>query len=117
MSFLRWAWNLEFITRPVHPQIRAALVRRWTDLPAGARTPAQRWGGTLSDVRVRMACFPAATWLARRATAPATRTMSRGQWRAHARRGDLSDGAVAKGSWAEGACAADRWRGESAVSR
>ncbi len=39
----RWA-SLELATRPVHPESRAALDRRWAELPAAIRTPAQTLG-------------------------------------------------------------------------
>ncbi|PPK98143.1 hypothetical protein CLV92_102296 [Kineococcus xinjiangensis] len=39
------AWRrLEALTRPVHPEAREALARRWDALPEGARTPAQTLG-------------------------------------------------------------------------
>ncbi len=38
-----WA-SLELATRPVHPESRAALDRRWAELPAAIRTPAQTLG-------------------------------------------------------------------------
>jgi len=40
----RWLRRLEVSTRPVHPDTKAALDRRWAELPAGARTPAQTLG-------------------------------------------------------------------------
>jgi len=36
------AWNAA--TRPVHPETRAVLARRWAELPESARTPAQTLG-------------------------------------------------------------------------
>ncbi len=44
MNSLGWLRRLEQATRPVHPGTKAALERRWRDLPVGARTPAQTLG-------------------------------------------------------------------------
>ncbi len=33
--FASWLAAMELATRPVHPETRAALQRRWADLPAG----------------------------------------------------------------------------------
>jgi sulfatase maturation enzyme AslB (radical SAM superfamily) len=41
---LAWLGRLERATRPVDPEVRAVLGRRWTELPEGARTPAQVLG-------------------------------------------------------------------------
>ncbi len=42
--FASWLAALELATRPVHPETRAALQRRWADLPAGVKTKAQALG-------------------------------------------------------------------------
>lgn len=39
-----WLTRLELETRPVHPETRAALGRRWAELPEAVRTPAQVLG-------------------------------------------------------------------------
>ncbi len=44
MSLLRTIRAAELATRPVHPQTRSALARRWAELPETARTPAQALG-------------------------------------------------------------------------
>ncbi|WP_088314187.1 radical SAM domain-containing protein [Kineosporia sp. R_H_3] len=44
MQVRRTAWRLLEATQPVHPQTRAALDRRWADLPEHARTPEQSLG-------------------------------------------------------------------------
>ena len=44
MRLPSWVRRLAESTRPVHPETRAALDRRWAELPAGARTPAQTLG-------------------------------------------------------------------------
>lgn len=36
--------RIDSATRPVHPRTKAALALRWSELPAGARTPAQTLG-------------------------------------------------------------------------
>src|SRR6266511_1862358 len=36
--------RLELATRPVHPDTRAALERRWGEMPAAVRTPGQLLG-------------------------------------------------------------------------
>ena len=36
--------ELELVTRPVHPETRAALERRWAELPDGVKTPSQALG-------------------------------------------------------------------------
>ena len=41
---LAWLGRLERATRPVDPEVRAVLGRRWAELPEGARTPAQVLG-------------------------------------------------------------------------
>jgi hypothetical protein len=41
---LAWLGRLERATRPVDPEVRAVLARRWAELPATARTPAQVLG-------------------------------------------------------------------------
>lgn len=42
---LPWLWRrLDELTRPVHPATRAALDRRWAQLPDAVRTPAQTLG-------------------------------------------------------------------------
>ncbi len=42
--FGSWLAALELATRPVHPETRAALERRWADLPEGVKTKAQALG-------------------------------------------------------------------------
>ncbi len=44
MRALTWVRHLNELTRPVHRDTRAALDRRWAELPASARTPAQTLG-------------------------------------------------------------------------
>lgn len=44
MRLLRLARRWELATRPVHPQTRAALTRRWSELPPAVQTPAQTLG-------------------------------------------------------------------------
>ena len=44
VSVVRWLRGLELATRPVHPQARVALQRRWAELPVPVRTPAQALG-------------------------------------------------------------------------
>ncbi|MEP7177514.1 MAG: hypothetical protein ABI775_00330 [Pseudonocardiales bacterium] len=44
MSLLRRIRAVELATRPVHPDTRSALARRWADLPETAQTPAQALG-------------------------------------------------------------------------
>lgn len=44
MSVRAWIRRLVEDTTPVHPETRAALERRWADLPEGAKTPAQTLG-------------------------------------------------------------------------
>ncbi|MEP6981271.1 MAG: radical SAM domain-containing protein [Nakamurella sp.] len=44
MSVLNRLRRLMEATRPVHPETRAAMDRRWSELPVGARTPAQTIG-------------------------------------------------------------------------
>ncbi len=44
MSLLRRIRVVELATRPVHPETRSALARRWADLPDTAQTPAQALG-------------------------------------------------------------------------
>ncbi|MDA8342252.1 MAG: radical SAM domain-containing protein [Actinomycetota bacterium] len=42
--FASWFRRLELLTRPVDPETRAAMDRRWAELPARVRTPAQALG-------------------------------------------------------------------------
>ncbi len=44
MKLIDWLRSAEVATRPVHPQTRAALKRRWAELPDGVRTDAQTLG-------------------------------------------------------------------------
>lgn len=44
MKVSRWLRRAELSTRPVHPDTKAALVRRWAELPPGARTKSQTLG-------------------------------------------------------------------------
>ncbi|QNE18246.1 radical SAM domain-containing protein [Kribbella qitaiheensis] len=44
MRLLSLLHDLEVVTRPVHPETRAALDRRWVELPEAVRTPAQALG-------------------------------------------------------------------------
>jgi len=44
MTLRAWACALERATRPVPDDLRAALERRWAELPSDARTPAQALG-------------------------------------------------------------------------
>lgn len=44
MKVVDWLRGAEVSTRPVHPQTKAALIRRWAELPVGARTDAQTLG-------------------------------------------------------------------------
>ena len=44
MRLLGWLRVAELSTRPVHPDTKAALARRWAALPAGARTKSQTLG-------------------------------------------------------------------------
>ncbi len=44
MKIVDWLRTVEVATRPVHPQTREALSRRWAELPEGVRTPAQTLG-------------------------------------------------------------------------
>ena len=39
-----WLRNIEWSTRPVDPETRAAMDRRWQELPEAVRTPAQALG-------------------------------------------------------------------------
>ena len=66
VSVVRWLRGLELATRPVHPQARVALQRRWAELPVPVRTPAQALGrhavgceGTHGVFpRCNLACMP-----------------------------------------------------------
>ena len=44
MRLLGWMQQKELLTRPVHPETRTALERRWAELPPGARTKSQTLG-------------------------------------------------------------------------
>ncbi len=44
MSLAQWLRAVELATRPVHPDTRTALRRRWAGLPPSARTPGQTLG-------------------------------------------------------------------------
>src|SRR5579859_2408077 len=44
MSALEWVRQLERVTRPVDPRTRAALDRRWAELPDHVKTPSQVLG-------------------------------------------------------------------------
>jgi hypothetical protein len=43
-NLLSWLLHLEQVTRPVGPETRAALTRRWSELPEHVHTPAQTLG-------------------------------------------------------------------------
>jgi hypothetical protein len=53
-----WLRRLERVTRPVDPETRSALERRWAELPAGARTPAQTLGRAGSGCEGTHGVFP-----------------------------------------------------------
>jgi hypothetical protein len=55
---LGWLRRLERATRPVDPETRAALERRWAELPVGARTPAQTLGRAGSGCEGTHGVFP-----------------------------------------------------------
>lgn len=49
---------IELATRPVHPAARAALDRRWSELPQAARTPAQVLGRRMAGCEGTHGVFP-----------------------------------------------------------
>lgn len=50
--------NLELLTRPVHPESRAALDRRWSELPEHVKTPGQLLGRTAVGCEGTHGVFP-----------------------------------------------------------
>lgn len=50
--------SLELVTRPVHPESRAALDRRWAGLPGHVKTPAQLLGRTAVGCEGTHGVFP-----------------------------------------------------------
>ncbi len=50
--------SLELGTRPVHPESRAALARRWSELPGHVKTPAQLLGRTAVGCEGTHGVFP-----------------------------------------------------------
>jgi len=56
---LRESWRrLELATRPMHPDLEAALARRWAELPAHVKTPAQALGRRTSGCEGTHGVFP-----------------------------------------------------------
>lgn len=56
---LAWLRDLERRTRPVDPEVRAALDARWQELPAHVRTPAQMLGRKFTGCEATHGVFPA----------------------------------------------------------
>jgi hypothetical protein len=57
-SFAAFLRHLELVTRPVHPESRAALDRRWAELPGHVKTPAQLLGRTAVGCEGTHGVFP-----------------------------------------------------------
>ncbi|GGI01129.1 hypothetical protein ACFFGR_18460 [Arthrobacter liuii] len=53
--------HLELVTRPVHPESREALDRRWSGLPERVKTPAQLLGRAAVGCEGTHGVFPNAT--------------------------------------------------------
>ena len=58
MTLLSRARELELATRPEHPDLTAALARRWAELPAHVKTPAQMLGRRTSGCEGTHGVFP-----------------------------------------------------------
>lgn len=74
MSIVRRLRALEIATRPVPADLRAALERRWAELPPHARTPAQALGQHSAGCEGTHGVFPRCNLAARPATTRATPT-------------------------------------------
>ncbi|MBS1885699.1 MAG: radical SAM protein [Actinobacteria bacterium] len=56
---IEWLRALERATRPEHPDLTAALARRWEELPEGVRTPNQMLGRRTAGCEGTQGVFPA----------------------------------------------------------
>ena len=58
MRVTRWLGEWELATRPIHPASRAALDRRWADLPDHVKTPNQLLGRSAIGCEGTHGVFP-----------------------------------------------------------
>ncbi|MGD9734062.1 MAG: radical SAM domain-containing protein [Solirubrobacterales bacterium] len=59
LRIVEWLRAAEGATRPEHPDLAAALVRRWRELPEGVRTPSQLLGRRIAGCEGTQGVFPA----------------------------------------------------------